>query len=109
MNKQSYFHVTLLDNLVSIMRNGIDPSYCPRERQRAWFVERSLVGWAILHTVSKLKVPTAELCVLEVYQPPYLFQHTRYSGVFCTQYVLRICSAYPIDRFQNGDQENVRK
>lgn len=61
----SLFHVTMFDRVESIAEKGISPAFAQGKVDACWWVERIRLDWAIMHTSSRHKTPTDNLCIFQ--------------------------------------------
>lgn len=68
MDKSSelVYHISPLFNLESIKELGIDPTFARGKTWRCYFVEASLIMWALAHVSSKFDVPVSALVIFTV-------------------------------------------
>ncbi len=50
---KTVFHITLKENLSSILDNGFNPDLSKGHLKASWFVDRYRIKWAIRHTLEK--------------------------------------------------------
>jgi len=90
------YHVTSVDNAFLIVdRGGIDPSRSTGKRAVSWYVTKSMVPWAIAHTINRHGVGLPEICVLHCAVHPRQRIRTSRGGIWCAEVVCRVDDMTP--------------
>jgi len=93
------YHVTPLHNLDPILKRGIDPARSTGAKEIAWYVDNSMVVWAINHIMKRHDIVRYQVLVLEVQQPAGLFVNAPNPGLFFTYNLFRIVGVYPAENW----------
>lgn len=89
------YHVTLSDRIVSIYEQGIDPAYSTGRLDASWYVNKSQIAWAILHTSIRHGAPVADIMVCAVLIEWKHMRRTSRPGRYYTAQTFTIESATP--------------
>lgn len=100
------YHVTTQENQDSISRLGINPQFSKGRRASCYFVEESMIQWAILHTSQRHGVHVDRLIVYPVRVERAAMTKTGMAGVWRTQAVIIPETQQPADAFITFDPED---
>ena len=79
------YHVTLEENVRSIMIEGIRPDLARGKAQASWYVSKAGILWAIAHTSLRHNVPVSELVVMPSLLPCLVTKRTGIKYAWCTK------------------------
>jgi hypothetical protein len=84
---RSFFHVTHVDNLPRIRRDGLLPHLARGSRMRVWLADLQMVPWAVNHVCESHGWHHDDVVVIRVAYPVDLLSRFR-EGVFCSYDVI---------------------
>lgn len=76
------YHVTIADNVQSILETGIQPKYSRGKLKASWYVNKSNIQWAILHVASRHHEYIENVVVIAVAEDWTAFKRTNKLGVY---------------------------
>lgn len=77
--------------MLSITENGIDPKCSTGKRKVSWYVDKSMLLWAIGHVSARHNVSVADVLVFDVDIDYDLLKLTRWRGVYtCSQVIYTV-------------------
>ena len=74
------YHATPASNVDSIELNGLDPIYSQGKLEALWFVSKSNLQWAILHTALRHNCLVSDIVVYAVCVERKSLRKTRWPG-----------------------------
>lgn len=80
-----YYHVTLEHRVPSIVRYGVLTSKARGKRKVSWWVDDTMLAWAIGHVSHRHAAGTRRVRILAVRAAYMNVQNTRWKGVFTTK------------------------
>lgn len=81
------YHVTPDTNTGSICDHGISPDWSKGERKVIWLVDRERIAWAVIQMAHRHCIKLSEIAVCRCYVKISQIKHTRFRGVFQSEYI----------------------
>lgn len=94
MNKITLYHVTPIENQVSILNQGVLPSKSEGKWKASWWVTQDALDWALAHVSARRDIPTSHLIIFEVTVTTDVFdigwKKSPWKGVFRTDVIIGV-------------------